>query len=126
MVEHWDYLIAWLIYLLAGVGCCLVWWRLSRGLAGKSVRDLLRGLVVVLIFTPWYAGDSTDFFAPAVVVLLFDLLLAGAKNGMQGGVILLSMLFVVLLFLTVKQLLRKRWIDRVASDRSLIDKSSVD
>jgi hypothetical protein len=111
MIEHWDYLIAWLIYLLAGVGCCLVWWRVTRGMNQKSLRDLLRGLAMVLIFTPWYAGETEEFFAPAIVVLLFDVLLAGAKNGLKGGVVLLSMLFLVLLFLTVKQFQRKRPLD---------------
>ncbi|HJN52477.1 MAG: hypothetical protein QGI68_03360 [Pseudomonadales bacterium] len=111
MIEHWDYLIAWMVYLLAGAGCCLVWWRLTRGLTSKSLRDLLRGVAVVLIFTPWFAGDSDEFLAPAIVVLLFDLLLAGVKNGLQGGLILLSMLFVMVLFLTVKLLLRKRPVD---------------
>ncbi len=111
MIEHWDYLIAWLIYLLAGVGCCLVWWRATRGLTQKALRDLLRGFPVVLIFTPWYAGGTDEFFAPAIVVLLFDVMLAGAKNGLKGGVVLLSMLFLVLLFLTVKQFQRKRPLD---------------
>jgi|TARA_Y100000310_G_scaffold345184_1_gene462444 hypothetical protein len=111
MIEHWDYLIAWMVYLLSGVGCCLVWWRLTRALASKSWRDLLRGVVVVLIFTPWFAGDSEEFLAPAIVVLLFDLLLAGAKNGLQGGVVLLSTLFVVLVILTIRQLLKKRPVD---------------
>jgi len=108
MIENWDYLIAWLIYLLAGVGCCLVWWRITRALAHKALRDLLRGFAMVLIFTPWYAGESEGFLAPATVVLLFDLLLSGAKNGLKGGVALLVMLFLVLLYLTVRQFLWKR------------------
>ena len=111
MVEHWDYLIAWLLYLLAGVGCCLVWWRMTRGLVHMGLRDLLRGFVVVLIFTPWYAGESQEFLAPAVVVLLFDLFLEGARSGMTGGVVLLSMMFVLLLFLTIRQFQRKRPIE---------------
>jgi hypothetical protein len=110
MVEHWDYLIAWLIYVLAGLGCSLVWWRITR-LVPIALRDLLRGCVVVLIFTPWYAGESQEFLAPAIVVLLFDLFLEGAQSGLTGAVVLVSMLFVMLLFLTVRQFQRKRPIE---------------
>jgi hypothetical protein len=97
-----PYVIAWLVYGAAGLGCCLVWWRMTRNIRHAGWRDLLRGVVVVLIVTPWYAGDSLEFFAPALVVLLMDLLLVGAKSGMQGGVALLVSTFLMLVALTVR------------------------
>ena len=67
-----QYLIAWTIYILAGVACCFIWWKITSYIRQSAWQDLARGFVVVLIFTPWYAGESPEFFAPAIVVLLMD------------------------------------------------------
>ena len=106
--ENNQYLVAWSVYALAGVGCCLFWWKLTSHIGNRGWRDLLRGLSVVLIFTPWYAGDMPEFYAPAMVVLLMDLLLEGAKAGLKGGAALLFTSFFMLIVLTVRQYLRSR------------------
>ena len=62
----------------------------------------------MVVFTPWYAGDSPEFYAPAIVVLLLDLLLEGAKSGMKGGIALLLSTFMMLLIITVRQYLRAK------------------
>lgn len=108
MFEYWEYWLAWGCYVLAGVGCCIVWWRITRGIRNSASRDLLRGMVAVLIFTPWFAGDNTDFYAPALAVLMFDLLLENARNGLISGIALLVSLFLVLIVLATRQLLRSR------------------
>lgn len=106
MPEMHEYLIAWTIYLVAGVGCCAVWWKITARLGGVRVfRDFLRGLAVVAIFTPWYAAPGSDHYAPASLVLLIDIFLQGAKGGLKGGVALLFMLFVMLLVLVLRQTL---------------------
>ncbi|MCB1647078.1 MAG: hypothetical protein KDI36_16575, partial [Pseudomonadales bacterium] len=64
--------------------------------------------MLVLIFTPWYAGDTPEFYAPAIFVLGMDLLLEGAKSGMKGGLALLVATFLMLLVLTTRLLLRRR------------------
>ena len=83
----------------------------------------MRGLAVVLIFTPWFAGEgvtgegltgegatgeTSEFYAPAILVLLFDILLEGTKNGIKGGVALLVATFSMLLVITVRQYLRHK------------------
>ena len=97
-----QYHIAWSIYLLSGFFCCFVWWRLTSYITHRGWRDLGRGFVVIFIFTPWYAGDTSDFLAPAVIVLLMDLLLEGAKSGMRGGIVLLFSSFLMLVLLTIR------------------------
>ncbi|XOV89317.1 MAG: hypothetical protein ACFHX7_05340 [Pseudomonadota bacterium] len=102
-----DYVIAWSVYALAGVGCCLVWWKLTSLVSNPGWRDILRGVAVVIIFTPWYAGETPEFYAPAIVVLLMDLLLEGTAAGMKGGVVLLFATFLMLVVLTVRQWRRR-------------------
>ena len=101
IVEN-EYLVAWAAYCLAGACCCAVWWKITSRLNHRGWRDLARGIVVVLIFTPWYAGESPEFYAPAFVVLLMDLLLEGAKSGMKGGVALLVASFFMLCVLMAR------------------------
>lgn len=107
-VNNYEYLIAWVIYVLAGVGCCTVWWKITSFVRHRGWRDLFRGVVVVLIFTPWYVGESPEFYAPAFVVLLMDLLLEGAKAGMQGGLALLVSSFIMLIVLTGRLIFAKK------------------
>ncbi len=95
-----ESVIAWVIYVLAGVGCCAVWWKITRFIQHQSWRDLLRGVVVVLIFTPWFYGETPEYFAPAVVLLLMDLLLDGTSGNMNGGIALLFSTFLMLCVLT--------------------------
>ena len=108
IVDHTDYIVAWLVYGLAAIGCCVFWWKLTSFIKHQGWRDLFRGLMVVLIFTPWYAGDSPEFYAPAFVVLLLDVLLEGVKSGMKGGIALLVATFLMLLVITVRQYIRAK------------------
>lgn len=96
-----EYLIAWSIYFTAGAGCWFAWWKMTRIIANRGVRDILRGIAAVLIFTPWYAGETPEFWAPAVVVLLMDVLLEGTASGLKGGVALLMATFLMLIVLVI-------------------------
>ena len=102
MLNNYSYVVAWGIYILAGIGCCVVWWKLTSYISHKGWRELQRGAIAVLIFTPWYTAESPDFFAPASLVLLMDLILAGADAGMQGGPALLSSAFLMLVVLMAR------------------------
>ncbi len=102
LVNHYEYIFAWAIYLFAGAGCCAVWWKVTSFIAHRGWRDLTRGIVMVLIFTPWFTGETAQFFAPAVVVLLMDLLLEGAAGGLKGGLALLISSFAMLVVLTFR------------------------
>jgi hypothetical protein len=108
IVDHSDYIVAGLIYGVAGLGCCAFWWKLTSFIKHQGWRDLFRGLTVVLIFTPWYAGDSPEFYAPAFVVLLLDFLLEGVKSGMKGGIALLVATFLMLLVITIRRYIRAK------------------
>lgn len=103
-----EYFIAWTIYGVAGIGCCVVWWKITSYVDNRLLRDMLRGLAIVVVFTPWYAGDVHRFYAPAIVILLLDVMLSGAKSGLKGGIALLVGTFVMLLILAVRQLRRQR------------------
>jgi hypothetical protein len=107
-IQHNEYLVAWSIYILAGLGCNVVWWKITSFIDNRGWRDLSRGMVIVMIFTPWFADESRSVYAPALIVLVMDMLLEGAKGGLHGGLALLISLFVMLLALTLGLVFRRR------------------
>lgn len=107
-IDAYQYHLAWATYLCAGLVFCLFWWRLTRHLANAGIRDLLRGLALVLMFTPWYVSEAREHLAPAVVVVLMDLLVGSTDNGLAGILLLLVMLGLMLAGLLIRLLLRRR------------------
>ena len=103
-----EYLLAWAVYTFSGIGCAWVWWKLTASIQNRGWQDLLRGLVIVLIFTPWFAGDDLRIYAPAFLILAMDLLLEGAEGGLQGGVALMFSSFLMFLVLSIRLYLYRR------------------
>ena len=79
--ENYEYLIAWLVYIAAGLGFAIVWWRFTAGWRHAGWRELSRGFCLVFLYTPWYAGEQAGYFAPAIFVLMMDVLLEGTGSG---------------------------------------------
>lgn len=74
----------------------------------QGLRELARGMAVVLIFTPWYIGDNPEFYAPATFVLFMNVLIEGTVSGVRGGFVLLLSTFLLLIVLTIRQLKRRK------------------
>jgi hypothetical protein len=107
IVSEYEYTIAWTVYVVAGVMFCLFWWKMTSLLNHAGWRDLLRGIVLVVIYTPWFAGDPREHFAPATLVVLMDLLLGSTENGLAASLALLIATALMLAALIVKRLLKR-------------------
>lgn len=101
-----EYIIAWSIYVAAGLGCLLVLLRITRKVKRGS-RNLLVGFFIVLTFTPWFVGDSFDYYAPAALVFVMDMLLEEAKHGSKAGIPLLFASLLMLLTLVVLEVVHR-------------------
>ncbi|SFP92229.1 MFS transporter [Pseudomonas borbori] len=73
MTEN-DYLLAWSAYAVAALGCLLVWFRMTRWM-WRYLREPLRLLVAVLLFSPTVVDPAKEQFAPAIAITALDLLL---------------------------------------------------
>ena len=40
-IDHYEYVIAWSIYFLAGIGCSVVWWKITSFIGNRGFRPLL-------------------------------------------------------------------------------------
>jgi signal transduction histidine kinase len=67
-----DYLIAWGVYAFAAIGCLWVAFKLT-GWMWRFLREPLRVLVAVLLFSPTIIDPVKEQFAPAVAITALDL-----------------------------------------------------
>jgi len=104
-IGQYEYLLGWMVYLGASLGFYLFWLKLTSNLKHAGWRDLLRGVAVVVIYTPWYVSQSHEHFAPAIVVVLMDLLLGSTDNGLAGSLALLIATAIMLGALITRRLL---------------------
>lgn len=104
MNEH-DYLIAWGAYLGAGLGLTLVWF-LMTGWMWRWLREPLRVIVIVLLFTPTPVDPANNLYAPAIAITALDVVFKVGNNAWRAvsdlALVLLSAFGVYLLFVLVR------------------------
>ncbi|MFJ4346759.1 MFS transporter [Pseudomonas sp. NPDC089401] len=71
MIQN-DYTFAWAVYAVAALGCLLVAFKLT-GWMWRWLREPLRVIVAVLLFTPTVVDPVKDSFAPAIAITALDL-----------------------------------------------------
>lgn len=82
MTEN-DYLIAWGLYAFAAVGCLLVWMRMTRWM-WRWLREPLRVLMAVLLFSPTIIDPVKEKFAPAIAITALDLAFKVGNNAWRA------------------------------------------
>lgn len=82
MTEN-DYLLAWALYAVAGLGCLLVWFRMT-GWIWRWLREPLRVLMAVLLLTPTIVEPGRDLYAPALAITALDLLFKVGNNAWKA------------------------------------------
>ena len=61
----------WALYGLAALGCLLFWFRVTRWM-WRWLREPLRLIAAVLLFTPTIVDPAKELFAPAVAITAMD------------------------------------------------------
>jgi hypothetical protein len=82
MNEH-DYVLVWGLYAIAALGCLLVFFRLT-GWMWRYLREPLRVIVAVLLFSPTIVDPTKELFAPAVAITALDLLFKVGSNAWRA------------------------------------------
>lgn len=79
MLDIYGYLTSWGIYLAAGTLCYVLFHLATRARRWKTLSYSARAFMIALIYTPWYVAEDQDLMAPAVIVILLDMITAGAN-----------------------------------------------
>lgn len=82
MTEN-DYQLAWAIYAASALGCLLVWFYFT-GWMWRYLREPLRVLVAVLLFTPTLVDPARDLYTPAIAMTAMDLLFAVSNEAWRS------------------------------------------
>ncbi|WP_397449321.1 MFS transporter [Pseudomonas sp. NA-150] len=74
-----DYLLAWGLYAFAAFGCLMVAFKLT-GWMWRWLREPLRVIVAVVLFSPTIIDPVKEKFAPAVAITALDLAFKVGSN----------------------------------------------
>lgn len=132
MISNLDYLYGWCAYLAGAALGFLVWWQMTRPIRVDGLREILRLLVFVVLFTPWYADPDQDVrrgggavggevligqaaqtaqeervhLAPAMIIALLEAVFEGPAQAVRGLRPILFAAMAGLVLLLPMQLLR--------------------
>ena len=67
-----EYELAWALYVLAAFACMGAFWYFT-GWLWRWIKEPLRLIVAVLLFTPTLMNSATNEYAPAVAVVALEL-----------------------------------------------------
>jgi len=96
-----NYWLIWIIYSLAALAFCWVYWRITRFPKARWVSYSLRSLMLALIFTPWYINTEVTIMAPALMVVTLDAITIGGSAAARALVPLILSLIVAEVLATV-------------------------
>lgn len=101
MLDRQDYLIGWAIYIVAGILCYMIFYRFTGIIRFKPIANMLRAVLLALMFTPWYVSPEEDLMAPALMVMMLDLITKGDTTFVRALVpLVLSLCAAVFIGLT--------------------------
>lgn len=109
MLEQNEYLVTWAVYYGAALGVLLVWWRMTKPIPWVPLKQLLRVLLAAVVLVPAPVDSQSVELAPALFVLLFDLLLIQEGDASRAAVYLLYGIVLGLVVLIIDGLIRQVW-----------------
>lgn len=109
MLEQNEYLVTWAVYYGAALGVLLVWWRMTKPIPWVPLKQLLRVLLAAAVLVPAPVDSQSAELAPALFVLLFDLLLIQEGDALRASVYLLYGVVLGLVALIIDGMVRMVW-----------------
>lgn len=106
MLEQNEYIVTWAVYYGGALGLLLVWWRLTKLLPWVPLKQLLRVLVAAAVLVPAPVDADSVALAPALFVLLFDLILIQEGDALRASIYLLYGVVLGLIALIIDGLVR--------------------
>jgi hypothetical protein len=93
-METLDYVLAWLVYLVAAVLLSWVHWKFAKKVFWLDLAYVMQGTLMAVIFTPWYVLSDQDILAPAIIIFVMDIVTIETTAGIRA---LVPMAMVVIL-----------------------------
>ena len=93
-METSDYIIAWLIYLIASIAISYLCWEIIKKILWIDLAYVLQVAFMAVIFTPWYVEVNGTILAPAIIIFVMDIITIELAAGIRA---LVPMVMTILL-----------------------------
>lgn len=111
MLDIYDYIVGWAVYIAAGAVCYMIFYRFTGAIKFKPLANSLRVVLIALMFTPWYVSPEADLLAPALMVMMLDMVTLGGSAFVRA-LVPLSMAIMFGVLVTLSGALIKRLLNR--------------
>ena len=108
-----NYGLIWFIYLVASAAFFVVYWQITRFTTALWSSYVLRGLALAIVLTPWYANSGSPALAPALMVLLLDIITIGSEEALRSMVPLFLSVIAAIIVATVLSLLKRNKVNKI-------------
>ena len=113
MEDTANYGLIWFIYLLASTVFFVVYWQITRFTTAIWSSYVLRALALAIVLTPWYANSGSPALAPALMVLLLDIITIGSEEALRTMVPLFLSVITAIITATVLSLVKRNKINKI-------------
>lgn len=100
MLGIYGYITSWAVYLTAGTLCYVLFYKATGAIGFKPLANILRGIMIALIYTPWYVAADEELMAPAVIVILLDMITIGG-NAVVRALVPLTLALIAAVFIAL-------------------------
>lgn len=119
-----DYVMAWSFYVGGSLVIMFGWWQITKGMGNHYVKNLLRIVAFVLLFTPHSVDPGETLMAPALFVTVLDPLFTVDGDPLRAGRPLAMVLAVAIglyLFFEIAILRRRRKAKAIAAQELVME-----
>ena len=95
-----NYTLFWMAYLAAGAVFYGIFWKISCSEKPAILPYILRGGLLALMLTPWYANSQNEQLAPALMIVTLDAITLGGSAALRALVPLILGLLLALVVST--------------------------
>jgi len=103
-----NYGLIWFIYLVSSAAFFAVYWQITRFKTAIWASYALRAIALAVVLTPWYANSDNSLLAPALMVLLLDIITIGSTEALRSAVPLFLSVILAIITATVMSIVKKR------------------
>jgi energy-coupling factor transporter transmembrane protein EcfT len=83
-METVDYILAWLVYLIASVAMSFLFWKIIKKVFWTDLAYVMQVTFMAIIFTPWYVEADGNVLAPAIIIFVMDIVTIETVAGIRS------------------------------------------
>jgi len=118
-----NYLLIWIVYLIAGAIFYGVFWLVTKFNKAKWTSYSLRAAAAAIILTPWYANIQGETMAPALMVMTLDLITIGGEAVPRSAIPLVLAIIATQIVVAIVYFIQKNRAEAVLPKFKFSDKN---